>query len=92
MHPLTAVIPSAVAELLRRAPFSQAKVAFAWNAVVGARLQRVTSVWLQDDVLTVRVTDARWARAISRSIPIIQPRLQTLLGDGVVKRIEVVTP
>ena len=89
MHPLTAALPTALAHLLRGVPISAGKVEFAWNAIVGPALQRVSAVRLEDSVLLVETADSRWAREISRSAPMILPRLQTLLGESMVTRIEV---
>ena len=89
MHPLTAVLPTALAELLRGSPLSRGKVEFAWNAAVGRAFERATSVRLEDGVLIVDAVSAQWAREVSRCTHIILPRLQTLLGDTAVTRIDV---
>jgi hypothetical protein len=88
MRPLTHALPGALMELLRAAPLSDGKVGFAWRAAVGPALQRVTSVKLEHGVLIVETTSAQWAREIQRSSGIILTRLRTLLGEGVVVRME----
>jgi predicted nucleic acid-binding Zn ribbon protein len=89
MRPLTQALPGALAELLRDVPISDGKVAFAWKAAVGARVERVTSVKLDGRVLFVEVPDLIWAREINRSSPVILARVRTLLGQEAVSRIEV---
>ena len=89
MLPITHAVPGALAELLRGTPLSPGKVAFAWSAAVGPATARATAVRLEGTVLLVDATTITWAREISRSSGVILTRLQTLLGTGVVMRIEV---
>ena len=89
MLPITHAVPGAVAELLRGAPLSPGKVAFAWSAAVGPATARTTAVRLEGTVLLVDATTLAWAREISHSSGVILTRLQTLLGPDVVTRIEV---
>jgi hypothetical protein len=89
MNPLTAALPTALAQLLKAGPLSAGKVEFAWNASVGPALQRVTTVHLEGAVLIVDAVNAQWAREIERSAPLILSRLATLLGESVVTRIDV---
>jgi hypothetical protein len=84
------VIPDALAEILRRAPLSDAKVAFAWRSSVGAAMDRGTAVAWHDGVLRVTVRDAAWGREVERSGALIRARLDSLLGRGVVRAIEIV--
>ena len=84
-------LPAALADALRRAPLSAEKTAFAWRTAVGASVDKVTRVELRGHVLYVRARDAAWRREIERSIGMIRPRLNALLGEGVVKAIEVGT-
>jgi hypothetical protein len=92
---LAAVIPvhqflsNALIDILRKAPLSPDKVAFAWRAAVGPSVDRVSSVELKGSVLHVRARDAAWRREIERSIAMIRSRLDALLGEGVVKSIDV---
>ena len=89
MVPVSDVLPTALAELLRRAPLTQEKVAFAWRQAAGASLDRVTMVELHNDVLRVRARDANWKREIERALPVLRPRLETILGEKTIRRIEV---
>ena len=76
-------------ELLRTAPLSDGKVGFAWRAVVGPAIERATAVKLEGDLLIVETTSAQWASEITRSSATILGRLESLLGQGVVKSLTV---
>lgn len=89
MIPVNHVMPGALAAMLRRAPLTPDKVAFSWRTAVGAAVDKVTSVELHDGVLYVRARDAAWQREVERSAALIRSRLDGLLGDRVVRRIEV---
>jgi predicted nucleic acid-binding Zn ribbon protein len=89
MKPLAHAVPGALADLLSTTPMSPAKIDFAWKAAVGAAMQRVTSVRLENGVLLVEAASEQWGREVSRSSRVILARLQTLLGEDVVTRIEV---
>ena len=82
-------MPSALASILEKAPLSPEKVSFAWRAAVGRSMDNVTSVELRESVLYVRTKDAAWRREVERSAGLIRARLDRLLGDGVVRVIEV---
>jgi predicted nucleic acid-binding Zn ribbon protein len=84
------VIPSVLAEVIRKAPLCPEKVEFAWRSAVGAVIARSTKVRLDDDgALHVMAADAQWAQEVKRSARLILPRLAALLGSGVVKKISV---
>jgi hypothetical protein len=89
VKPLIQGLPGALAELLRGAPLSPAKVDFAWKAAVGAALERTTAVHLEGTRLLVDAVSAQWASEIVRSQHVILSRLQLLLGKDVVTAIEV---
>ena len=81
---------AALGMLLRDQPITPGKVSLAWRASVGLAVDRVTSVALDSEgALSVTATDPHWARELNRSRPLIAARLGRLLGDGVVKRIEI---
>lgn len=82
-------MPSALAVILRKAPLTPEKVAFAWRAAVGPAVDKATSAELHDGVLRVRARDAAWLREVERSAPLIRSRLHTLLGADVVRYIDV---
>ena len=89
MIPVHRVIPDALAEILRKAPLTDEKVAFAWRSAVGPAIDRGTSVKLQDGVLRVSVREAAWGREVERSKALIRARLDSLLGRGIVRAIEI---
>ncbi len=83
------VIPDALAEILRQAPLTDEKVAFAWRAAVGPAIDRGTTVSLRDGVLRVVVREQAWGREVERSDALIRARLEALLGRGVVRVLQV---
>jgi hypothetical protein len=85
------MMPGALAAIVRKAPLTPEKVAFAWRTVVGPALDNVTTVRLVDGVLQVASRDQTWQRELRRSTPAILGRLQPLLGDAVT-RIEITAP
>ena len=90
MIPVRQFVPDAVAEIIRKAPLSPEKVAFAWQSVVGPAISQATSVnWGDDRVLRVKTKDAAWQREVERSASLIRSRLDSLLGERVVRYIEV---
>ena len=90
MLPVQAAVTGALAQVLQRGPLSDGKITFAWRAGVGAAVARAASVQLgQSGVLTVNVTDERWAREIRRSAGVILTRLETLLGRDVIRELSV---
>ena len=81
---------AALGMLLRDQPLSPGKVSLAWSAAVGRTIDRFTSVALgPDGALTVTTANSNWSRALHRSRPLIASRLNRLLGDDVVKRMEI---
>jgi hypothetical protein len=88
MEPVSRLIPAALASLLRKAPLSDGKVAFAWRSAVGPAMDKVTTVSLDGSVLRVRARDEAWRREIERSAPLIRTRMADVLGEDVVRRID----
>ena len=89
MIPVQQFLPDALATVLRKAPLTPEKVAFAWRTAVGAAVDNASMAVLRGDVLYVRVKEASWQREVERSAALIRARLDTLLGTGVVRYIEV---
>ena len=89
MIPVRHVIPEAVAAIVRKAPLTPEKVAFAWRSVVGPAIDHATTVAWHDGVLHVKAKDLAWQREVERSAALIRSRLDFLLGDRVVRYIEV---
>ena len=87
--PISAFVPDALAAVLRKAPLTPEKVAFAWRTAVGPALDRVTTIELRGAVLHVRAKDAAWQREVERSAALIRTRLDSLLGAAVVRGIDV---
>ncbi len=87
--PIQAVVSDALAGALRKAPLTPEKVAFAWRTAVGEAVDRVTTVELRGRVLHVRARDAAWQREVERAAGLIRSRLVALLGDDVVRGIDV---
>lgn len=88
MVPVQQFMPDALAALLRLAPLTPEKVTFAWRTAVGGAVDRATGVELQGSTLIVAVKSAEWRHELGRSLPIIRARLNHVLGDGVVARID----
>ena len=82
-------MPGALAAILRKAPLTPEKVAFAWRTAVGPAVDRVTTIELKGRVLHVHARDAAWQREVERSAGLIRARLDALLGEGLVRGIDV---
>jgi hypothetical protein len=89
MIPVQHLMPAALATILRSAPLTDEKIAFAWRAAVGPAVSKVTSIELRGNVLHVRAKDKAWQREVERSAGIVRTRLETLLGPDVVRYINV---
>jgi hypothetical protein len=87
--PVHAIVPDALAAVLRKAPLSAEKVAFAWRMAVGPAVDRVTTIELNNGILHVRARDGAWRREVERSSHLIRSRLGALLGEAVVRVIDV---
>jgi len=83
MIPVHEFMPEALAEILRKAPLTPEKVAFAWRSAVGPSVDNATTVTLREGVLYVRARDASWQREVERSAALIRARLTALLGNVV---------
>ena len=82
------VMPQVVAEVIRKAPLTDEKVAFAWRLAVGPAVDKSTQVRLAEDgTLYVRAESQAWIDSIRASIGLIRSRLAHFLGDNAVKRI-----
>ena len=82
------VMPGVLAEVIRKAPLTDEKVAFAWRLAVGAAVDKSTRVRLAEDgTLYVRAESQAWVDSIRASIGMIRSRLAHYLGEDAVKRI-----
>jgi hypothetical protein len=88
--PVHRFLPEALADILRKAPLTDDKVAFAWRSSVGPAIDRGTAVTLREGVLQVTAREAAWGREVERSEALIRARLDSLLGRGVVRAVAVV--
>lgn len=89
MIPVHAFLPDAFAAVIRNVPLSPEKVSFAWRTAVGPAVARVTTVTLDGRVLRVRAQDAAWRREVERSASLICKRLESVLGPGVARSLDV---
>ena len=94
MESVQSLMSSAVARLVRPAPLTPEKLAFAWRAAVGPAVSRATRVRLTGllGVLEVTVDDDRFGDELGRSVPLILGRLQDLLGTDAVCRVDLHRP
>ena len=90
MKPLHDFAPAAIATLVRDAPLTSGKLAFAWRTAVGPAMDRATDiVRLEGGVLEIRAADQHWRREIRRSMPLVLDRLAALLGAGTVSTVKI---
>ncbi len=82
-------MPEALAAVLRKAPDSPEKIAFAWRAAVGTAVANVTTVELKGRVVYVQAKGPEWRREIERSAGVIRSRLNALLGEDAVRGLNV---
>lgn len=89
MVSLRQTAPRVLTEILRQAPLSPGKVDCAWLLAVGPAVQRQTAIRLEADLLLVDAMGRAWADEVRRSARVILARMQALLGEASVSRIEV---
>jgi hypothetical protein len=83
------VMPAVLADVIRKAPLTDDKVAFAWRLTVGPAVDKATSVRLAaNGTLYVRADAPAWNDAIAKSLGIIRSRLAHFLGESAVTRID----
>lgn len=82
-------MPQALAAVLRNAPDSPEKIAFAWRAAVGTAVANVTTVEMKGHIVYVQAKGPEWRREIERSAGIIRSRLNALLGEDAVRGLSV---
>jgi Dna[CI] antecedent, DciA len=89
MIPVHRFMPDALAAVLRKAPLTHEKIAFAWRTAVGPSVDRATRVELDGAILRVHAKDAQWRREVEHSASLIRARLDALLGASVVRGLDV---
>jgi predicted nucleic acid-binding Zn ribbon protein len=83
------VLPAVVAEVIRKAPLTEEKVAFAWRMTVGPAMAKSTRVRLgSDGTLYLHAESQAWIDSVRSSVGLIRSRLAHYLGDEVIKRID----
>ena len=93
MEALNQFMSPAIARIVRPAPLSTEKVLFAWRMAVGPAIARVSRVTLSGDrAIVATLDDARWRPELDRSADVILLRLQQLLGEDIVERMELRSP
>lgn len=81
-------MPAVVADVIRKAPLTEEKVAFAWRLAVGPAVDKATKVRLDaNGTLYVSADSPAWIDGVRQSIGLIRSRLAHFLGDDAVKRI-----
>ena len=81
-------MPAVVADVIRKAPLTEEKVAFAWRLAVGPAVDKATKVRLgSDGTLYVSAESPAWIDGVRQSVGLIRSRLAHFLGDDAVKRI-----
>lgn len=89
MIPVQTLVPRALASIVRKAPLTDEKVAFAWRTAVGPAIAAATEVRLDQGTLRVLARDRAWKRELERSATTIRARLDDLLGTGIVRALDV---
>jgi predicted nucleic acid-binding Zn ribbon protein len=82
------VLPTVVAEILRKAPLSPEKVTMAWRLAVGPAIAKATTVRLvSDGTLHIKAETPAWLAAVRKSTSLIHLRMGDLLGEDTVKKL-----
>ena len=83
------VMPAVLADVIRKAPLTDEKVAFAWRLAVGPAVDKATTVRLAPNgTLYVKANASAWNDAIAKSLGIIRSRLAHYLGETAVQRVD----
>ncbi len=81
-------MPAVVAEVIRKAPLTDEKVAFAWRLAVGPAVNKATTVRLTSNgTLHVSAESPAWIDAVRRSAGLIRSRLAHFLGEQAISHI-----
>lgn len=89
MVSLKQTAPRVLTEIVRQAPLSPGKVDCAWLLAVGPAVQRQTAIRLEADLLLVDARGRAWTDEVRRSSRVILSRMQVLLGEAAISRLEV---
>ena len=91
MLPLKNAMPRVLTEIVRKSPLSPGKVEFAWSMAVGPAVQRNTAIRLEQGLLIIEAASRQWGDEVKRSSRVIMARLQAMLGEEAVRKMEVRT-
>ena len=81
-------MPAVLAEVIRKAPLTDEKVAFAWRLAVGPAVGKATTVRLSSSgTLHVSAEAPAWIDAVRKSSGLIRSRLAHFLGDEAIRQI-----
>ena len=81
-------MPAVLADVIRKAPLTDDKVAFAWRLAVGPAIDKATTVRLSSTgTLHVSAEGPAWLDAVRKSSGLIRSRLAHFLGDEAVRQI-----
>ena len=81
-------MPAVLADVVRKAPLTDEKVAFAWRLAVGPAVGTATTVRLTSSgTLHVSAESPAWLDAVRSSSGLIRSRLAHVLGDDAVRHI-----
>ena len=82
-------MPAVLADVIRKAPLTDEKVAFAWRLAVGPAVDKATTVRLAPNgILYVKADAPAWNDAIGKSLGLIRSRLAHFLGETTVKSVD----
>ena len=77
-----------VMEIVRKAPLTDEKVAFAWKLAVGPAVDKATRVRLTSSgALHISAESPAWIDAVMKSAGLIRSRLAHLLGENTVRQL-----
>ena len=82
-------MPAVLADVIRKAPLTDEKVAFAWRLAVGPAVDKATSVRLASNgTLYVKADAPAWNDAIGKSLGLIRSRLAHFLGETTITSVD----
>ena len=87
--PASEILPGVLADVIKKAPLTPEKVAFAWRLAVGPAVGKATTVTLDGQgVLHVKANTPAWTAAVRKSRSLLHLRMNDLLGEGTVTSLQ----
>lgn len=86
---LDSTAPRALRLALAQQPTSEGKILFAWSLAAGPALSRAASARWEDGTLRLTAKSDTWRRELLRARVEIMARLTSLLGPGIVRKLEI---